>query len=299
MQSIVRTKCEGWRRVTALEQGSPNRVAVDAVAKQESDRDVADHAALARLLEQRAEDFRSLLTVGSTPGTESAEAGAEPLLFPHIRRRRGLDIVSGPDLSNVADDGSRGDDVAQCQELDCRPDVEIARHVGCLDERCNARGKHQALRRPVPEKWPLTESIPHQPETLGLRVEERERPVTDQAWQRLRPPAQPGMKHHLGVAATPEPRRIEPEFGRQFAVVVDLAVERQEQTPARVRHRLMPGRTAVDDRQPAMSERRSTRSGEARIVRPATRQASEHPLDRTGVVRGAGESQNPRDAAHS
>ena len=59
-------------------------------------------------------------------------------------------------------------------------------------------------------------------------------------------PARKGRQQHLGVALRPERVAAGGEFGAQFAVVVNAAVEDQVIAAARARHRLVAARW-IDD----------------------------------------------------
>ena len=84
----------------------------------------------------------------------------------------------------------------------------------------------------------------------------------------------------------------------QLEMVEDLAVERQQPAPGRVRHRLMPGGTGIDYRQPRMAEADCAVDLDAGFVRTTVGQSLGH-LAHRGLRRTlAGRNHTARDSAH-
>jgi hypothetical protein len=105
----------------------------------------------------------------------------------------------------------------------------------------------------------------------------------------VEPPAIICSEDRFGIGGRPE-IPVRPELVLQFAVVVDLAVERDDAAVGCL-HRLAPGARKIDDREPAMRQPASgiRRAPEALAIRSAMRDQSVHdgkrllqPPDRLG-----------------
>ena len=106
----------------------------------------------------------------------------------------------------------------------------------------------------------------------------------------------------LGVGAAAEGDALALEAGAQIAVVVDLAVEDDDQPAVRRSHRLVPGRRQIDDGQPAEAERHARRRVDeiAGVVGAAMRQRRGHRTDVTAqrVLGAAAGPPHAVQAAH-
>ena len=163
--------------------------------------------------------------------------------------------------------------------------------------------QQRPARRPVEERL-LAEPVPREEERPLRPVPERDREHPVEALEGPgQTPGHDGGKDHLRVAARPKCASQALQLMAQRFEVVDLAVEREHVTPVGGRHRLVPERREIDDRQPAVPERdpRVRVDPVARVVGPAVRERVAHPRDQVPHVlgtEGALEVEKPRQAAH-
>jgi len=91
----------------------------------------------------------------------------------------------------------------------------------------------------------------------------------------------------------------EPERPSQRDVVVNLAVQRDDEAPAHAPHRLSPCLGQVENGESAMSERQRPRAHDPLVVGAAAVERLEHPLDRRDVLFAvAARAQDAGDSAH-
>ena len=116
-------------------------------------------------------------------------------------------------------------------------------------QRLDLRGKVQAAVPARPVERFHAERISGQVDTPRGSVGDSEGELAAQMADRVLPPLQKGLEHHLGVAGGAQPVAAARELGTQLAVVEDLAVVTQDPPAVRGDPRL-PGSRPVDDPQP-------------------------------------------------
>ena len=97
------------------------------------------------------------------------------------------------------------------------------------------------------------EAVARQEQRLLVAVPQREREHAAEALDAVLAPRLPGVHDDLGVAARAEDVAERLQLGDQLLVVVDLAVEDDDDAAVLVEQRLLAGRE-VDDRQAAVAE---------------------------------------------
>ncbi len=117
-----------------------------------------------------------------------------------------------------------------------------------------AREPQRPIRRPVVVEWFDSESVARDEESLCAAVPDQEREHAQEVIKTFLTPAFIGGEHDLriGLAAV----RVVAQFGAQFEIVIDFAVENDPPGTVLVRHRLMPGRREVNDTQAVVTQTR-------------------------------------------
>src|SRR5262249_39909486 len=129
---------------------------------------------------------------------------------------------------------------------------------------------------------------------LPLGVPERERPHAVEPLDAGVSPLAVRGEDHLGVGRAAEAVALRLELRAKLAVVVDLAVVDELETPVLACERLVARRRGVDDREPAKAERRARVRVEAAAVGAAMREGGRHALDGLALGRPTGRD----DSAH-
>jgi len=123
------------------------------------------------------------------------------------------------------------------------------------------------------------EAVARQKTALPARVPDREGERTVQARQAGFAPFGIGAQEDFGIAVGMETMALHQQFGAQFRVVVEGAVEHQCEAGVGVVHRLRGTLREVDDGQAAMPECHRAVLPESFCIRPAPRQTGAHALD--------------------
>jgi hypothetical protein len=139
-------------------------------------------------------------------------------------------------------------DVLEAQVAVDRIDVHLSWHLGILEYRPQLRGEPERGRRGAVEQRLLANTVTreHQPPTL--LVPEREREHTPQPLDALDPELLVEVHDHFGVGARGELVTLGGQLFAQLEVVVDLAVEYDNDRPILVVDRLVTG-VQIDHRQ--------------------------------------------------
>jgi len=215
----------------------------------------------------------------------------------HVRCRK---------LEDVPVDAARRGNVFDRQVLGERLRVELARNAAVGREglqlagedaaRCPAGGlgeKCRAARECVIERL-LPEPVAGEDELLAARVPERDGKHPLQLFDEFLAPFEIRAEHHFGIAAGREGVAVLAQPLADLAVLVRLSVE--DQRHAAGRHRLYAA-FDVEDREPAMPERRRSVEEESVRVGTAVGERRGHPADRFPVWRPR-EVDVSADAAH-
>jgi hypothetical protein len=122
----------------------------------------------------------------------------------------------------------------------------------------------------------LAEAVAREVQFAAPRVPDRvvEHPV--EPLDAPRPLLLVEVDDRLGVGVRAVDVALGLELGAQVGVVVDLAAEGEPDGAVLVRHRLVPGRSEVDDREAAVAEADARRGPGAAVVRPAVDELLAH-----------------------
>ena len=155
---------------------------------------------------------------------------------------------------------------------------------------------HAGRFRQIERLDPQTVAPQHDPAAVALPDREGEHAV--ELLDEPRPPGVIGLQHHLGVAVGEELVALPFQFGAQFRVIVDAAVEYDGQAQGRIDHGLLGGIGQIDDLQPAVAERHPALSESSGAVGTAGSQHFRHSLDRTAAGGISIEPDFTADATH-
>ena len=147
--------------------------------------------------------------------------------------------------------------------LQFRAEIKILaalRKIKRLDPHAIAR-QHQPLGGFGPQRH--REHAAHPREAIGIPLEER-------------------LQHGFGIAVGMEPAAAAFQFGTQFQVIVDLAVERDHGAAGSVNDGLIAA-VKVDDFQPRRAKRNCARFKNALLIRPAMNQRPDGILNAAGM----------------
>ena len=158
--------------------------------------------------------------------------------------------------------------------------------------------KREAAVRIGPVERLLADAIAGAEQLVTANIRKRERKHPTKARGQSRSPGSIPVQQDFCVAVGPEAMPLALEFGTQFEVVVDLAVERDDELPILGGHRLLAARD-VDDRQPTMREAEAGAQVQTGTIWTAMsdriRHRAKHGLvDRSRAIR----EPDPGDATH-
>ncbi len=112
------------------------------------------------------------------------------------------------------------------------------------------------------------EPVAREEQHIPVPVPQREGEHAAEAIDAALAPGLPGMDDDLGIAARMEDMAERLQFGNQFLVVVDLAVEDDADRLVFVVKRLLAGRQ-IDDRQPPVPQAHAGLDVQPAFIRPA------------------------------
>ena len=179
------------------------------------------------------------------------------------------------ELADVAIDRARGEDVAERQIFFESAVIDLAVPRRAPGERLDLATEVQGPIEHRIEERLLAQAIARQQQLAPALIVDGEREHPLQAPDGVGSPLFVGVNDRLGVRGGPEAMAARLELLPELAVVVDLAVEDDPDAAVLVLHRLMAA-GAVDDGQPAVTERRVRIGKHAAAVRAAVPEAVGH-----------------------
>ena len=141
------------------------------------------------------------------------------------------------------------------------------------------------------------EPVAHERDAPGVALGDREGEHAREAVDAGLAPAVPGLRDDLRVARREEAQAVGLELAAQLAVVVDAAVEGDDEPEVGVHQRLGRPVAEVDDLQPPVGQRDAVQRPCPAAVGPAARDGVGHPVDGFDV-RGPRGRHLAREAAH-
>ena len=229
-----------------------HRAGVDAAGEEGAQRHLGDQAQLHRFA-QPVHEFGA----GILQAARVAEREVDVPVFlgftdrlaapdgEHVRRRQ---------LLRLAEDRARLGHVAEGEVLFHRERVDVAFQAAVGQERLELGAEEQ---RAVVEQRVVqrldAQPVPRHEQRLLVAVPQREGEHAAKALHAGFAPLLPGVDDDLGVALGVEAVAGGLQFGNQFLVVVDLAVEDHDHRAVLVEQRLLAGGD-VDDAQPPVAE---------------------------------------------
>ena len=112
------------------------------------------------------------------------------------------------------------------------------------------------------------------------------------------PPGVIGLEDDFRVTGGKEPVALAFQFGFQFTVIIDAAVEDERQAEFGIDHRLLPMIGQVDNFQPPVSEGNPTLGVDPAGIRATGRQSFDHPAQRVRIGRRTIEGDVSANATH-
>ncbi len=234
------------RRRRQLGHQRDHRARVDAARQKCAERHVGDQPQPHRLaqpldqsLGRRVEIAAGRVVVAHVPIALDARRG--------IAAAPGQ-TMGGRQLGDRAVDGLRVRHVAVGEEILDRAVVERALEPGVDEQRLQLRAEdHLAARQLGPVERLLAQAVARQEQGLAALVPQREGEHAAEAIETSLAPLFPGVDDHLGVGMGAEAMARRGQLADQRPIVVDFAVERDDDAAVLVEQRL-PAAGQVDDR---------------------------------------------------
>src|SRR5215831_1316621 len=159
--------------------------------------------------------------------------------FQEVRGRKFLDSL---------EDRLRTRNIIDTQEAVQRIDIDLARHGRVFENGFDLRPKVNVVSRTMEKQRlnPNTIARQHKP-LLGLGPDTKSE-HSSKTTEAFRIPFAKCLQHNLGVAVRCEAAAACNQFGAEFGVVVDLAVENEDDIAILADHRLFPS-GQIDDLQ--------------------------------------------------
>src|SRR5207302_1827050 len=168
-------------------------------------------------------------------------------------------------------DGARLRNVAEGKIILDGEGIEIALETRVLDQRLELRAEDKL---PIREQRVIkrlhAEPVAGEEQRLAVAVPQRKGEHAAEALHAVFAPLLPGVNDDLGVALRKKHVTRARELGDQLLVVVDLAVEDDDDAAVLVEKRLLPGRE-IDDREPPVPEAQPRLEMQAALVGPAVK----------------------------
>jgi hypothetical protein len=277
------------RRVASHHRAHGRRV--DPAGQHHPDGDVAHHLPGHRALEGVPVLAHQRAPIAPLPPGR-LEAVLELLDPVRPRRQHG----GRPQLAHRAQGGGRGGHEAEGEEVVDRHQVHLARDRRVGEQGLDLGGEGQPAAGPGPVQGLDPEPVASQVQGPGPHVPQRDREDAVQALHEPRPLllVKVGDDLAVGARAQPVPPRLQAR--PQLGVVVELAVEHDDDVAALVGQRLVAV-LGIDDGQPAHAQRHLGGVEQALSVRSAVDQAGDHRGHHLWVGVAAGRV-DAGDAAH-
>ena len=145
---------------------------------------------------------------------------------------------SGEFLDSL-DGGVRRRDQGVGEKLDPCELGFTARREGMLEERGQLRGEPEGSLSMEPIEWFFSKAVAGEKEPFLASVQNGKCPHAIESIEHGRPPLPPGVKKHLGIGMVGcEDMSPRLQFGAEFRVIVNLAVENNDRLAVGGRHRL-------------------------------------------------------------
>ncbi len=170
------------------------------------------------------------------------------------------EIGPGRELANALVDRVRGGNIVEPQQQTERAAVDLSVPIGVRLEGGELRAEQEGLPRGAVVERLLAEAIARQDERSLAAVPKPEGEHADRTLEGTAyPPRRYGREQDLRIAVPPPSRRRARalQLGAQLGVIVDFTIERDDPAARVGKHRLMPGRREVDDREPPVGQRRA------------------------------------------
>ncbi len=182
-----------------------------------------------------------------------------------------LERVSSGQLVHSAVDTARFGHVSQREILFYRERVDFPLHVWMMQHGFHLGTEHQLSvgQQRVMERL-HAEPIAREEKRLARAVPQDKREHATETLNTIRAPRLPTVNDHFGVGARAKgvPQRL--QLGNELLIVIDLAVEYDDDGLVLVVERLMSG-GEIDDGQSPVAERHAGLEVLAEVVRPAMR----------------------------
>ena len=191
--------------------------------------------------------------------------------------------MRGRQAADAGIDGVRIGDVAEGEEILDRRRVDPPGEFGQGQQAAELGGEGEsAIRQQRVMQRLLAQPVARQQQLAAVAVVEGEGEHAGKPLDAIGAPLLPGVQNGLGVRAGAIAMAELLQLGAHRLVIVDLAVEADDDGAALIGHRLMAA-SQIDDRQPAMAEGEMRLEMEAVPVRPAMRHGIGHPANPPGI----------------
>jgi hypothetical protein len=217
-----------------------------------------------------------------------------PILLPKLHRhcvRRCKFAYAAPDALRIGDEPER-------EEVDQRLVVDAPLEPRPVEQPLQLGGEDEgAVDQRVVEGL-LARPVARAEQALLPRIPQREGEHAREPIERVGAPAPVGFEQHLGVRLGSKPDAVGFEAAAHRAVVVDLAVEGDDQPAVVGAHRLAGAGVEIDDGKAPVAEADPAigRTPQAGVIRAAVRQPVAHALHRGTIDTRS--RQHADDAAH-
>ena len=138
-------------------------------------------------------------------------------------------VVCREELADGGVNGAGGGDVAVGEEGVDRLWVDLARHLGVLDQRLQLGGEAERVAAEAVEEGLLADPVAGQEEALATGIPEREGKIADQTVERALAPAVEALEQNGGIADLPGLFRRQAQRRNQVVPVVEPDVGNENQ----------------------------------------------------------------------
>lgn len=218
---------------------------VEAAAEVHAHLDIAAQTYLDAFTERLPYEGDGLLLVALERGAVDAQFLVQRYGAPTSRDRQ---EAAHRHLPDAPERGVIGQRSPQCVHRGQFPRVELVTEPGVGRERLHLRGEEESTVLLRVEEWPLAVSVAGQDQCPGPGVTNRQGEGTVETGEAPGPPLDPRLQYDLGVRLGAERPAQPAEFGPEFHMVVQLAVEADPVPLGGIRHGLRT-RCLIDDRQ--------------------------------------------------
>ena len=286
--------CRQQRKLPAFRHRPRNQRAVDTAALEDSHRDVADQLVADDLVEQRQERVHRFIQPAKA--VRAPRSPEPPRDFAAVfvdRQRTRLDLTDVPHRRGVRPGIAHGKEAVQAVG------IERARMGGVGENSLDLAGEAHGVADQRDKQRFGPDRIPRKHQPLVRAVPERDREDALDAGEQLVTPGKIARRQDLGVAMRAEYRsEIARELGTERGLVIDLAIVRDGDPPARIAHRLASSCRQVANGQPPVREADGALVPDFAGVRSAVHQRGVHPLQHGGIDATPVEMKDAGDATH-